>query len=148
MATDFSKFDEMVDLEGLKKDIEESSNNDFKEVPHGDYEVAIAKLELGESKKGDPMVKVWFKIVSDGEFKGNLIFMNQVITKGFQIHIVDEFLRSLETGIEVSFESYRQYNELLLDIFEAIEGKYEYGLKYGERKGFNTFEITEVFELD
>lgn len=148
MATDFSKFDKMVDLEGLKKDIEESSNNDFKEVPHGDYEVAITKLELGESKKGDPMVKVWFKIVSDGEFKGSLIFMNQVITQGFQIHIVDEFLRSLETGIEVKFESYSQYNELLLDIFEAIEGKYEYGLKYGERKGFNTFEITEVFELD
>lgn len=144
---DFSKFDKQIDLEGLKKDIEDSANNDFKDVPHGNYEVAITKLELGESKKGDPMVKIWFKVVN-GEYKGSLIFMNQVITRGFQIHIVDELLRSLETGIEISFESYSQYNDLLLDIFEAIDGNFEYGLKYGENKGFDTFEITEVFELD
>lgn len=144
---DFSKFDKQVDLEGLKKDIEDSANNDFKEVPHGNYEVAIAKLELNESKKGDPMVKAWFKIVS-GEYKGSLIFMNQVITRGFQIHIVDELLRSFDSGVEVSFESYSQYAELLMDIFEAIDGNFEYGLKYGENKGFDTFEITDVFELD
>ena len=145
---DFSKFDKQVDLEGLKKDIEDSASNDFKEVPLGSYEVAITKLELGESSKSDPMVKVWFKIVSEGEYKGSLIFMNQVITKGFQIHIVDEFLRSLESGVDVHFESYSQYAELLADIYKAIEGNYEYALKYGEKKGFNTFEITEVFELD
>lgn len=144
---DFSKFDKQVDLEGLKKDIEDSANNDFKEVPHGSYEVAITKLELGESKKGDPMVKVWFKIVS-GEYKGSLIFMNQVITQGFQIHIVDEFLRSLDTDIDIAFESYSQYNELLMDIFETIDDKLEFALKYGENKGFNTFEITEVFEVE
>lgn len=144
---DFSKFDKQVDLEGLKKDIEDSANNDFKEVPHGNYEVAITKLELAESKKHDPMVKIWFKVVS-GEYKGSLIFMNQVITRGFQIHIIDELLRSLETDIEISFESYSQYNELLMDVFEAIDGNFEYGLKYGENKGFDTFEITEVFELD
>lgn len=144
---DFSKFDKQVDLEGLKHDIEASADNDFREVPHGAYEVAITKLELGESKKGDPMVKVWFKIVS-GEYKGSLLFMNQVITRGFQIHIVDEFLRSLETDIEISFESYSQYNELLMDIFEAINGKLEFALKYGENKGFNTFEITDIFEVE
>lgn len=144
---DFSKFDKKVDLEGLKKDIEDSANNDFKEVPHGNYEVAINKLELSESKKGDPMVKMWFKIVS-GEYKGSLIFMNQVITRGFQIHIVDELLRSLETDIEIAFESYSQYSDLLAEIFDAVDGNYEYGLKYGENKGFDTFEITDVFELD
>lgn len=144
---DFSKFDKQVDLEGLKKDIEDSANNDFKEAPHGNYEVAITKLELAESKKGDPMVKVWFKILT-GEYKNSLIFMNQVITQGFQIHIIDEFLRSLETDIEVKFESYSQYNDLLMDIFEAIDGNLEFGLKYGENKGFNTFEITDVFEVE
>lgn len=144
---DFSKFDKQVDLEGLKKDIEDSASNDFKEVPHGSYEVSINKLELAESKKHDPMVKMWFKIVS-GEYKGSLIFMNQVITRGFQIHIVDELLRSLETDIDVHFESYSQYNELLIEIFDTVDGNYEYGLKYGENKGFDTFEITDVFELD
>lgn len=144
---DFSKFDKQVDLEGLKHDIEDSANNDFKEVPHGTYEVAITKLELKESKKGDPMVACWFKIL-DGEFKNSLIFMNQVITQGFQIHIVDEFLRSLDTDIDVKFESYSQYNELLLDIFEAVDGNLEFALEYGENKGFNTFKITEVFEVE
>lgn len=147
MAIDFSKFDKKVDLEGLKKDIEDSSNNDFKEVPVGNYEVAITKLELGESSKGDPMVKVWFKIL-EGEYKDSLIFMNQVVTKGFQIHIVDEFLRSLDTDIDIAFESYSQYAELLADVYEAIEGNFEYGLKYGENKGFSTFEITDVFEVE
>lgn len=147
MAIDFSKFDKKVDLEGLKKDIEDSSNNDFKEVPVGNYEVAITKLELDESKKGDPMVKVWFKIL-EGEYKGSLIFMNQVITKGFQIHIVDELLRSLETDIDIHFDSYSQYADLLADVYEAIEGNFEYGLKYGENKGFSTFEITDVFEVE
>lgn len=144
---DFSKFDKQVDLEGLKKDIEDSRNNEFKEVPHGSYEVAIDKLELDESKKGDPMVKVWFKILA-GEYKNSLIFMNQVITQGFQIHIVDEFLRSLGTDVDVTFESYSQYNELLMDIFEAVEDKLEFALKYGEKKGFNTFEITDIFEVE
>ena len=147
MAIDFSKFDKKVDLEGLKKDIEDSSNNDFKEVPLGNYEVAITKLELGESSKGDQMVKVWFKIL-EGEYKGSLIFMNQVVTKGFQIHIVDEFLRSLDTDIDIAFESYSQYADLLADVYEAIEGNFEYGLKYGENKGFSTFEITDVFEVE
>lgn len=150
MAIDFSKFDQKVDLEGLKKDVTEAQENgggDFKEVPLGKYEVAITKLELGESKKGDPMVKVWFKIV-EGEYKNSLLFMNQVVTQGFQIHIVNEFLRSLEAVDEVTFESYSQFNELLMDIFEAVEGKFEYVLDYGESKGFNTFKIEEIFELD
>lgn len=148
---DFSKFDKQVNLEGLKQDImdaEENGGGDFKEVPHGKYEVAITKLELTESKKGDPMVSVWFK-VTNGEYKGSLIFMNQVITQGFQIHMTDEFLRSLETTVDVQFESYSQYAEMLADIFEEIEDKVEFVLDYGEnKKGFNTFEITDSFEVE
>lgn len=146
---DFSKFDKQVDIEGLKKDIKDAEQNtgDFKEVPLGAYEVKITKLELAESKKGDPIVKIWFKIVN-GEYKGSIIFMNQVITRGFQIHIVDDFLRSLESGVEIGFESYSQYAELLMDVFEAIDNNFEYGLDYNERKGFKTFKVYEVFELD
>ena len=150
MALDFSKFDKKVDLEGLKNDVIEAQENgggDFKEVPLGKYEVAITKLELGESKKGDPMVKVWFKIL-EGEYKNSLIFMNQVITQGFQIHLVNEFLRSLDTDVEITFESYSQFNELLLDVFEEVEGKLEFVLDYGENKGFNTFKIEDVFEAE
>lgn len=66
MAIDYSKFDKQVDVEGLKKDVKEAQENggsgDYKEVPFGDYEVSVDKMELSESKKGDPMVSIWFKI--------------------------------------------------------------------------------------
>ena len=149
MAIDYSKFDKMVDVEGLKKDVAaaEEGQGEYKEVPLGTYEVAIDKLELVESKKGDPMVSCWFKII-EGEYKGSRIFMNQVVTQGFQIHIVDEFLESLNSGIDVHFDSFSQYGQMLLDIHEAIDNNFEYALEYGESKGFNTFKIVEVYELE
>lgn len=148
MAVDFSKFDKATDLEGLRKDIEEAnSNGDFPEVPLGEYEVKITKLELGVSKSDKPMFKCWFKILN-GEYEGSLLFMNQVVTQGFQIHIVDDFLRDLESGVPIMFESYSQYAELIMDVFEAIDEAKEYAIEYGEEKGFSTFKITAVFDLE
>lgn len=152
---DFDKFDSMVDLEGLRADVEDAAKNgkgDYKDVPVGEYEVSIDRLELKESKKGDPMVSCWMKIAA-GEYKGQMLFMNQVVTRGFQIHIVNDFLRSLVYGVEgaptVTFESYRQYAELLMDVLEAVQGHHEYAVKYGETsKGYSTFEVTEIFDVD
>lgn len=149
---DFSKFDQSVDLEGLKKDLKEVEENGgtgvYEEVPAGTYEVKIDKLEQVLSKKGDPMMSVWFKVVS-GNCKGRLIFMNQVITQPFQIHIAKEFLKSLDSAFEVDFESYNQFAELIMDIHENIDGVLEYALEYGENnKGYKTFKITEVFEVE
>ena len=150
MANIWEKFDKAIDVEGLQKDVQEAAENgaNYREVPHGEYEVKIEKLELVESKAGDPMVTVWFKILT-GEYKGCMIFMNQVITKGFQIHLMNEFLRSLDSGYDIEFKSYSQYGQLLMDIHEAIDGQLEYALKYGEgKKGFNTYEITDVYEVE
>lgn len=153
MANIWDKFDASIDTAGVEKDVEAAAqgNGNRREVPHGTYEVAITKLELGESKKHDPMVKVWFKIV-EGEYKGSLIFMNQVVTQGFQIHIVNELLCDIASGMdtppEIVFHTYRQYGELLMDIAEAIDGSFEYSVKYGENKGFNTFRIEEVYALE
>ena len=150
MTNIWEKFDKVIDVEGLQKDVQEAAKNstNYREVPHGEYEVKIEKLELVESKKGDPMVTIWFKVVS-GEYKGSIIFYNQVITQGFQIHIVNELLRSLDSGIEVEFKTYKQYGQMLMDIHEAIDGRLEYGLKYGEgKKGFSTYEITDIYEVE
>ncbi len=144
----WEKFDKAVDVEGLKKDAQEVAENkqNFKEVPDGKYEVKIEKMELKESKSGRPMVSIWMKILS-GEYKGQLIFYNQVIDMGFGLHNANEFLRSLDSGIDVKFESFGQYNDLLMDIHEAIDETLEYGLEYGTNsKGYNTYEITDVFE--
>lgn len=140
-------FDKAFDLEGLKKDIAEASTNDYVDVPVGDYEVKIDKMELVESKKGDPMVSIWFRIVA-GDLKGQLIFYNQVITQGFQIHLNNELLTSLKSGLEVKFDSYKDYDQLLSDIHVAVDGKYEYLLSYGQtNKGFKTYKINDVFNL-
>lgn len=144
----FDKFDKMVDVEGLKQDAKDAAENkmEFKEVPEGKYEVKIDKMELSESKKGRPMLTVWMKIL-EGEYKGQLIFYNQVVDMGFGLHNANEFLRSLDSGLDVTFENFRQYGNLIMDIHEAIDGKLEYGLKYGKNsKGYNTYEITDVFE--
>ena len=152
----FAQWDNAFDTEGLQKDIQEAKDNSggsFKEVPHGKYEVSIEKMELKATKeKKDPMVSIWMKIC-DGDYKGSIIFMNQVITQGFQIHIVNEFLRSLIQDCAdapvVEFKSYAQYNSLLMDIHELIADSFEYAVDYGvTKKGFDTFEITEVFALE
>ena len=154
----FDKWDKEVDTEGLAKDVEEAAANGgqgtYKEVPHGEYEVAVQQMELKASSKGDPMVSIWFKIVSDGEYKGSIIFMNQVITQGFQIHIVNELLRMMvsEMGDDapvIEFRTYKQYANLLMDVFEAIDNNFEYALDYKKGKNdFSKYEITEVFTLE
>lgn len=155
MAKDiFSAWDKEIDVEGLAADVKEAAENgsgNYREVPHGTYEVEVNKLEIVQSKKGDPMVSIWFKIVS-GEYKGSMIFMNQVITQGFQIHIVNKLLRKMTEEAdapEIEFVSYKQYSELLMDVFEAIDNNFEFALKYGKgKKDFSTYEITEVYALE
>ena len=148
----FEKFNSMMDIDGLKQDVESASSNtgDFVEVPKGDYEVKITKLELGETGEksktpGMPMAKVWFDILA-GDFKGQKIFMNQMLTTGFGIHKFNEFLNSLETGISVQFENFVQYDELIKQIFNAVDGKAEYQLSYSENnKGYSVYTIVQKF---
>lgn len=151
MSNIFDKWDANVDLEGLAKDIEaaqkNSNNIEYKEIPVGIYEVKIEKMEIRESKKGSPMFSVMFRILT-GEFEKSCLFMNQVITQGFQIGIVNEFLRSLDTSFDVEFKSYNQYNDLIMDMMEEIDGKLEFLLEYKKSKtDFPTYTIKEVYEV-
>lgn len=144
-ASIFEKFNDQFDIEGLKSDEAKSGKSgDFVEVPKGDYEVGITKLELTESKKGLPMLKCWFKIVA-GDFQGQLIFMNQNVTSGYGLHVVNEFLASLESGINIEFNDFVQYADMIESVFHAIEGS-EYQLAYGENaKGYSTYTIVKKF---
>ena len=144
MSALFEKFNEIFDTKGLQEDLATVKTGDFVEVPHGDYEVAIEKLELGESKKQLPQVKVWFKILT-GDFKGQRIFMNQNVDAKFGLHNANEFMNSLDSGISVTFEDYVQYGNMIASIFEAVQSA-EYHLAYGQNdKGFNTFTIVEKY---
>lgn len=149
----FEKFNKMVDIEGLKQDVEAAKNNtgEFVDVPKGDYEVKVVKLEIGEAgdkskTPGAPMAKVWFEVLA-GEYKGQKIFMNQMLTSGFGIFKTNEFLESLETNTTVVFENFQQYSDLFAQIFAEIDGKAEYQLSYGEnKKGYSTYTIVKRFQ--
>lgn len=148
---DLTKFDKQTDLEGLQKDINTAGDNEYKEIPLGAYEVSLDKIEITETKKAPPrpMVSIWYKIV-DGEYKNSIIFQNQVIEKAVAIKMLCRHLKEFKL-IEpenIKFESYVQFNDLLLDLHEiADEGKYTFQLNYGKNdKGYNTYDIEKVWK--
>jgi hypothetical protein len=156
----FGKFNEMFDIEGLQKDIEEAASGQIerKEVPFGDYEVKVTKLELGEHQfddeyKGMPIVNIWFKIIGNGEYAGQMLFVTKRLislknpsASGFMIHKVNEFIDSLESGIPVTFEDWEQYGELLSSIAKAVSTA-EYQLSFFKTdKGYKDYAVVKRFQ--
>lgn len=157
---DFSKFDEQVNLDQLKADAAEAAKNgmgDYPEIEDGTYIGIFEKLELGETKDHRPMFKAMFRI-TEGEHKRSCLFMNRVIygTKndGSMIGSVSGFLSKLEAEdedrnpIDTSFESYEQFNEMIMDVAEAIDDMgLEYEIEY-KKDAFNNISINEVFDAE
>ena len=154
MAIDFDKINRSVDLEGLRKDVENASENgtgDFPTIPAGKYEVALVSLEIKGTKKDNrPMLAASFKILS-GEYKNQRIFMNRVIygTKddGRMIKSAVGWLNTLDSGVDVAFQDYKQFADLVMDVAEAIDGNLEYAVEYDDSQ-FNSIKITEVFDAN
>lgn len=149
MSNIWEKWEKKIDTAGLKNDVKKAaeSKQEYRDVPKGKYEVKITKLELKATKKADePMLSCWLKVIG-GAQKGQYIFYNQMLTTGFGIHMANEFLRSLESGVEISFDNFKQFNDMIMDIAEAIESEgLEYVLEYGENdKGYKTYRIEDVF---
>lgn len=151
---DFSKFDKQVDLDQLKKDANEIIKNngtgDYPEIEEGTYHGRFEKLELGETKDGRPMVRAMFRITEDPH-KKQCLFMNRVIygTKNDanMIASIVGWLETLEPSEEVGaveFQSYQQFNDLIMDIAEDIS-ELEYDVYY-DPSAFNNISIKEVYE--
>ena len=147
MSNIFERFDKELDLDMINKDLQEIDNKpEKKEVPVGEYEVRIDKLEARENKNGLPQIFIQFRIIKD-EFEKQCLFYNQNINLAFQIRLANEFLTTLDVG-EVKFESYSQYAQMIMDIAEKVVNL-EYKLEYGlNEKGFKTFKILEVYEKE
>lgn len=175
MAIDFAALDKKVDFDQLSKDIKEAVENggtgNYDELPKGEYMVQIEKMEIGETKDGRPMLKVQARVsdaVSNDEaeknndaaikffddYKGKkkpCMFMNRVLygTKNDANMIASAvgWLDSLEPQDTVPvFESYSQFNDCVLDIFEEIEEAVEYHVLY-DPDAFNSISIVEAFDL-
>lgn len=124
MAIDFKKFNEQFPADKMKEELKEAKENGGTTLPDGEYTCKLEKMELGESSKGALMIKAQFRIIK-GDHKKQCIFKNCVLTgtknDGFMLHKANEFLESLDSGVDVMFEDWEQYNDLILDIAEAIQ---------------------------
>ena len=146
----FDKFNQAYGGQELAKEVDEIAKNggSGENVPYGRYEVRIEKLELISSKSKKPMLTVWFKVIA-GTQKERIIFMNQLLDAAFKIHIANEFLRSLDTTVEVKFDGdFNHYAEMIKNVYSdlTVDGL-EYQLNYFEnKKGFEQYKIEEVFE--
>ena len=152
MAIDFDKIDRTVDLKGLQADVEDAKKNgggDFPTIPAGKYEARVESMEIKGTKADPnrPMLAVSFKILS-GEYKNQRLFMNRVLY-GDKNMIASAmgFLEKLDSGVPISFTSYKQFAQLVLDVAEAIDGKLEYAVDYDDTR-FNSISIDEVFEVE
>ena len=102
---------------------------------------------------GCPQVTVCFKIVT-GQYKGQRLFWSTNIFGQYahlSINNINEFLESLDSGIDVRFEDFKQYADMLKAIFDEISERYEYQLAFGEgtsKKGskFKTYNIVQKFD--
>ena len=154
----FAKFNEMFG--DVAKDVAEASVGkvEKKVVPYDDYEVKVTKLEIVANDYADgdyyglPELNVWFRIIGDGEYAGQMLFRNMRLASvknpkatGFMIHKVNEFLVSLESGIPVVYENLEQYAALVNNIFREIDGRAEYQLTYFENKGYKDYQIVKRF---
>ena len=155
----FEKYTSKIDAAELAASQNEINKNtsggDYKEVPLGKYEVEVNKLECKLSSKGNPMVSIWFKIL-EGSFENSMIFYNGVFGEDWMRHRVVKLLSTLmndsthEAEINLILKSgdVDTINNFCMDIHEAIDGKFEYLLDYGQKKGYNTYDIKEVYVLE
>lgn len=151
MAIDFNRWNEEFGgqeaLEELAKQKENSS--EFTELPDGTYVCELEKMELGESRKGQPMIKAQFRI-KEGSHKKQCLFYNQVFTRGFPQHKALQFLRSLNVfdESEVDFDgNFATFNDLLLDIAEEAEsGGLRFQIVKSHDGEYTRLECTDTFE--
>lgn len=158
MAVDFSTFDAKMDP-NLQDDVKNAK--EYEDVPNGDYIVSVDKMEVKTTKAGDKLmfaVQMSIKENSDGSKsnqKGRKIFFNRVISgnrvsenwnDGKAIKSVITWLDKLETDLIPEFVNYSDFAELVLDIFQEIQGKVELDVTY-KASDFNPVSINEVYDI-
>ena len=153
----FDKYANQINADDLKasqKEIQDNANGGQREeVPVGKYEVKVDKLECRMSKSNNLMVSIWFRILK-GKFEKSVIFYNGVFKEDWMRHRVAKILsdllddgdRTAEINLILKTGNMQVINDFCMDIHEAIDGRLEYLLDYGQSKGYNTYTITEVYD--
>jgi len=156
---DFTKFDQQINKEEMAKNIKLAQENggDYAEVPKGTYECKIEKLEIGATKNGEPMFKAQLRI-TEGDHKKQCLFFNRKIfgnkanekgtwNDGVAINSVIGWLNNLGCDYEITFESYSQFNDLVMDIAEeVVSDNIRVEVAY-DPEAFNNISIKDCWEI-
>ena len=154
MTNIWEQFDNNTDLEEFEQGVKNAENQsgDFEDLPHGKYEVALQNIELKPTKKkGDPMIVSVFKVI-EGNHKGRLIWVNQVVDTPVKMNIGLRFINDMKPDTKVSFDKSGGMSKLaedLVDAGEEISKTKEFVLEFGQnKKGYDQYSIETVFELE
>lgn len=148
---DFKKFNEEFPANQIKKQMKETEENGGgNDLPDGEYKVKLDKMELAQSQKGQLMIKAQFRIQA-GDHKKQCVFVNRVLTgtknDGFMMIKAKEFLQSLDSGIEVEFTDWEQFNDLVLDIADAVkEDDLTYIIVLDTDGKYQNFDVIDVLD--
>lgn len=154
----FDKWNKQINNE-MKEQLDKYDNGEmdggFEKVPYGSYEVKIDSIDVQLNKKTqEPNMCIIWKIIK-GDQKGKKIWQWQNIkildkegSEMFLVHLGSDLLRKLDTGVEVKFKNYDQFNDLCMDVAEKANTQgLEYALKFYENNdGYDAFEILDIFE--
>ena len=154
----FEKYSSKINSEELaasQKEIKDNaSSTDYPEIPAGKYEVKVDNIEAKNSKNGNPMVSIQFRILA-GKYEKSCIFYNGVFHEDWMRHRVAKMLSDLIADGDntamvnlILKGSLSEVNNFCMDVAEDISGKkLEYLLDYGvDKKGYQTYKIAEVYE--
>lgn len=158
----FDKFDSQVNISEIEKQRKAASENNYEEVPAGEYIAKIEKMELGTTKDNRPMFKVQMRLIEaryedepEARYlekyrsKKPCVFMNRVLygTKndGLMIAGVETWLNKIGFDTLIEFKGYADFERVIMDCAEACSSL-EFAIEY-DPKAFNTITILEVFEV-
>lgn len=155
---DFNKFDQMVNKDELKKQMEAAP--EFDDVPEGTYITKIKSMEVKPTKAGDKvMLSVQMQIVETVEAPKKqdkrYIFFNRVIcgnkntekwNDGVAIKGVISWVNKLVGDESLEFKNYSQFSEEILEIFQDITDSVEVKVKYNP-DAFYPITIVEVYDI-
>lgn len=155
---DFKKFDQMVNKDDIKKQMEAAPEYD--DVPKGTYMAVIDKMEVKPTKAGDKLmlaVQMGITETIDAPKKQDKrkIFFNRVIcgnktterwNDGVAIKGVISWIEKLlEEGDTIEFKNYSQFADEVLDIYQDVCSQITIKVEY-DPDAFNPITILEVFD--
>ena len=133
------------------KQVEEAEklNEEFynKKVSNGIYRIEIMDIVVKQSKRGNWMIQVGYKILN-GKYENSVLWSFFVIRQS-NILVNNAFLKSLGTSIPIECTSITQYQKLVDDIFITIRGDKEYDAELTTSiNGFTSIKIIKSYDIE